>query len=409
MITIRQLVMSMVLVVTTLLLVFLLIDGWTSKFHFQTIHMVALWSDHTSGPLTSRFAPTSGLPETTDSILDHFNMERIHQIRNITREHFGPKRNIIDFKDIDVFLKKCNPASFTLLNSTGEPCDVTHTRVKHYRTCAVVGNGGILLDSGCGAEIDAHEFVIRNNLPPTVPYAKDVGRKTNLTTINLTKVQAVCADLNLEATKLGAFCTDLSLEATKSGAVWTDLNARKSGAVCTDLNARKLKAVCVAAKNRSAIRDKEEEEERRRATLTRLRESPGMIFSYSLSTVGSSGQSKLRAIDRVIRDNKIPVTLAFSHQSAMSNKGLYRKLAGKRWRLPSTGMNTFALASTFCDQISMYGYYPLPTYNNRNVSYHYYDQGGYSPNHKMEEEYAMFQGFHNQGIIRLVIGKCHSD
>ncbi|XP_078600559.1 CMP-N-acetylneuraminate-poly-alpha-2,8-sialyltransferase-like [Branchiostoma floridae x Branchiostoma japonicum] len=135
-----------------------------------------------------------------------------------------------------------------------------------------------------------------------------------------------------------------------------------------------------------------------------------MIFSYSLSAVGRwSEYSKLKAIDRVIRDNKIPVILAFSHQSAMENKRLYCKLAGKRWKLPSTGLNTFALASTFCDRISMYGYYPLTTYNNRNVSYHYYDQGYYGPWHKMEEEFAMLQGFHNLGVIRHVIGECNSD
>ncbi|XP_035667029.1 alpha-2,8-sialyltransferase 8B-like [Branchiostoma floridae] len=269
--------------------------------------------------------------------------------RNITREYFDPRKNIIDFDDIDVFLEKCNPATFTLLNSAGVPCDVTHTHVNHYRTCAVVGNGGILLNSGCGAEIDAHDFVIRNNLPPTASYANDVGKKTDLTTINHAKLWEVCSNLG--------------------------------------------------PKNKTV----------RKAILTRLSESPGMIFSYSLSTVGSPGRSKLKAIDRVIRDNKIPVTLAFSHQSAMGNKGLYSKLAGKRWRVPSTGLNTFALASTFCDRISMYGYYPLQKYNNRNVSYHYYDRGGYGHWHKMDQEFAMFQEFHNQGVIRHVIGECNSD
>ncbi|XP_078618883.1 alpha-2,8-sialyltransferase 8B-like isoform X1 [Branchiostoma floridae x Branchiostoma japonicum] len=342
MVTKRQSVLCLAFVVTTVLLV--VMDKWTGMFKLA----VFMWGPCAVHP-TIRLALESQ-NRATGTVHGHFNMERIHLIQNITREYFDPKKNIIDFDDIDVFLEKCNPATFTRLNSAGVPCDVTHTHVNHYRTCAVVGNGGILLNSGCGAEIDAHDFVIRNNLPPTAPYANDVGKKTDLTTINYAKVCEIFTNLGSE--------------------------------------------------NETA----------RRAILTRLSESPGMIFSYSLSAVGRwSEYSKLKAIDRVIRDNKIPVTLAFSHQSAMENKRLYCKLAGKRWKLPSTGLNTFALASTFCDRISMYGYYPLTTYNNRNVSYHYYDQGYYGPWHKMEEEFAMLQGFHNLGVIRHVIGECNSD
>ncbi|XP_027737265.1 alpha-2,8-sialyltransferase 8F-like [Empidonax traillii] len=52
-----------------------------------------------------------------------------------------------------------------------------------YKTCAVVGNGGILRNSSCGSKIDEHEFVIRFNLP-SMDFPDDVGRKTNVVTVN---------------------------------------------------------------------------------------------------------------------------------------------------------------------------------------------------------------------------------
>jgi casein kinase II subunit alpha len=48
-----------------------------------------------------------------------------------------------------------------------------------YRTCAVVGNSGILLGARLAVEIDAHDAVMRVNWPPlTSAYRADVGHKT---------------------------------------------------------------------------------------------------------------------------------------------------------------------------------------------------------------------------------------
>ncbi|XP_078596023.1 CMP-N-acetylneuraminate-poly-alpha-2,8-sialyltransferase-like [Branchiostoma floridae x Branchiostoma japonicum] len=55
---------------------------------------------------------------------------------------------------------------------------------RHFNTCTVVGNSGILLNSSCGQEIDSMDFVIRCNLPQIEGYEKDVGSKANLTTMN---------------------------------------------------------------------------------------------------------------------------------------------------------------------------------------------------------------------------------
>lgn len=52
-------------------------------------------------------------------------------------------------------------------------------------TCAIIGNGGIILDSGCGEEIDSHDCVLRANMAETDGYSEDVGSKTTLMMVNV--------------------------------------------------------------------------------------------------------------------------------------------------------------------------------------------------------------------------------
>ncbi|XP_028327895.1 uncharacterized protein LOC114478812 [Gouania willdenowi] len=68
---------------------------------------------------------------------------------------------------------------------------------KKLDTCSVVGNGGILINSTCGKQIDSAQFVFRCNLPPVDKRFKmHVGNKTDLVTANPSIFYIKFASLN---------------------------------------------------------------------------------------------------------------------------------------------------------------------------------------------------------------------
>ncbi|GLT82025.1 hypothetical protein SLE2022_004400 [Rubroshorea leprosula] len=71
---------------------------------------------------------------------------------------------------------------------------------KKYKSCAVVGNSGILLNTNYGELIDSHEVVIRlNNARTGVMYEHKVGAKTSISFVNSNI-------LHLCARRAGCFC-----------------------------------------------------------------------------------------------------------------------------------------------------------------------------------------------------------
>ena len=65
-----------------------------------------------------------------------------------------------------------------------------------FASCAIVGSAGMLREERLGAEIDEHEFVIRENLSPVGGFEPIVGAKTSLRVLNTNAVQNLLKRMN---------------------------------------------------------------------------------------------------------------------------------------------------------------------------------------------------------------------
>uniref|UniRef100_A0A8C9SQ60 CMP-N-acetylneuraminate-poly-alpha-2,8-sialyltransferase n=1 Tax=Scleropages formosus TaxID=113540 RepID=A0A8C9SQ60_SCLFO len=227
--------------------------------------------------------------------------------------------------------------------------DVSPMKNRRFKTCAVVGNSGILLKSGCGKEIDNHNFVIRCNLAPLVEFSEDVGLQSDFTTMNPSVIQRAFGGLKNESDRV-----------------------------------------------------------RFVQRLTMLNESVLWIPAFMVK----GGEQHVERVNELILKNKLKLRTAYPSLRlihAVRGYWLTNKINIKR---PSTGLLMYTLATRFCDEIHLYGFWPFPKDSKGNaVKYHYYDALKYryfsnaSP-HKMPLEFNTLKMLHHKGALKLTTSKC---
>ncbi|XP_078595960.1 CMP-N-acetylneuraminate-poly-alpha-2,8-sialyltransferase-like [Branchiostoma floridae x Branchiostoma japonicum] len=225
---------------------------------------------------------------------------------------------------------------------------------RHFNTCAVVGNSGIVLNSSCGQEIDSMDFVIRCNLPQIEGYEKDVGSKANLTTMNPSVVKNNFGQWNNKT--------------------HTDYDR----------------------------------------LLERLKQVGDQILYVPVLT-SAFGEKYARVIIQIILQHNLSMKTAFP--PAGINKLMNKIWTEAGYKIvalrPSTGAHMYTLAATICDQIHMYGFYPFSEdTRGRALRHHYYDTKemiSHTANrtHNMPEEFRAFQKLHMRGALVLHTEPCH--
>lgn len=215
-----------------------------------------------------------------------------------------------------------------------------------YNQCAVVGNGGILNKSLCGAEIDKSDFVFRCNLPPiTGSASQDVGSKTNLVTVNPSIITLKYKNLK---EKKARFLEDISAY----GDAFLLLPA----------------------------------------------------FSYRVNT-GISFK-----VYQTLKESKVRQKVLFFHPRYLRHLALFWRTKGVTAYRLSTGLMIASIAVELCENVTLYGFWPFSkTVEEIPLSHHYYDnklpKHGF---HQMPKEYSQMLQLHMKGILKLQFSKCEA-
>ncbi|CAH1249421.1 ST8SIA4 [Branchiostoma lanceolatum] len=224
--------------------------------------------------------------------------------------------------------------------------------IRHYQTCAVVGNSGILTGSHCGGEIDAHDYVIRFSVGPTAGYEDDVGTKRNITFLNKDNLLKISKSLRLPSSK-NVYAQRL----TRMNASTFMFAKGKNKEWNTDIKS----LITIARRN-------------------------NLCFTLRKNT------KNLGIIIRGIISQEMP--------------DLAQHLGG----VDTTGMMSVFMASTFCHRINLYGFYPFTKdTRGKDIRYHYYDnvkprrQGSVD---NYPTEFMVNKRLHRLGVVNHVIDKC---
>ncbi|KAM4689185.1 alpha-2,8-sialyltransferase 8F [Discoglossus pictus] len=213
-----------------------------------------------------------------------------------------------------------------------------------FKQCAVVGNGGILTNSNCGAEIDQSDFVFRCNLPPIWSNVSvDVGNKTNLVTVNPSII-------SIKYRKLSEKKTDFINNLTSYGHSFLLLPA----------------------------------------------------FSYSSNTAISF------EVHRILKKYEAKQQAIFFHPNYLKSLAQFWRGRGVRAYRLSTGFMITSAALELCEDVKLYGFWPFSkNLDGKPISHHYYDNQLPKPGfHAMPKEFYQVLQLHNKGVLKLQVGEC---
>ncbi|XP_033109975.1 CMP-N-acetylneuraminate-poly-alpha-2,8-sialyltransferase-like [Anneissia japonica] len=111
-------------------------------------------------------------------------------------------------------------------------------RMKAVENCAIVGNGGVLLDSRCGDEINAHDFVFRINMAPIDGFRTDVGSRVDFMALNSQGTRQLLGCM--KRSTQGCTQTLRTLSMLEKGYLWfskyTTVNLKLSSAIYEYVN-----------------------------------------------------------------------------------------------------------------------------------------------------------------------------
>ncbi|XP_078576720.1 alpha-N-acetylneuraminide alpha-2,8-sialyltransferase-like isoform X2 [Branchiostoma floridae x Branchiostoma japonicum] len=224
--------------------------------------------------------------------------------------------------------------------------------VTPYRRCSVVGNGAVLLGSGCGQEIDRADFVFRSNLPPlTGNFTRDTGQKANWTTAN------PISQLNWRFNLLS---------------------------------------------NKPANKDK---------FARHVRQYSGLLWVSAFGVKAATTVS-VRA-QRVLREKNVKsLGVVYGNPRHFAAVRDYWAYNGLSMRL-STGIYLTTIALSTCDEVHLFGFWPFDvSHSGEKLLYHYYDKPdtkkkpiSASP-HNMPKEFLKLVNLHRRGILKIHLETC---
>ncbi|CAN9505433.1 unnamed protein product [Ophioblennius macclurei] len=216
---------------------------------------------------------------------------------------------------------------------------------KKWDTCSVVGNGGILINSKCGKQIDSAQFVIRCNLPPLKrKVEKDIGKKTDLVTANPSILQQKFSNLN----------------------------------------------------------------KHRRPFVESLRRFGNSLLLLPTFAFGYNTAVCLRAI-YAIEDFNSPIRPIALNPEYMRNLSVYWRSQGLKEAYLSTGFIMVNLALELCNNVNLFGFWPFGVHPHdcHPLTNHYYDNKPAKARvHFMPSEFDRLLKLHSQGILRIHLGDC---